>query len=58
MENIKHLERELKHLDNLIAQGEKFEEQGHDCGGLNYINYLLRNKVLTEINSLKEKSCI
>lgn len=39
---------EITYLQNLIADGDKFEKQGYACGMLNTINRKLLVKLLKE----------
>lgn len=45
------LQEQLAELDENIRQGLEFEEQGYDCGMMLALTYVLRDKVLAELEA-------
>ena len=46
--------QQLAELDENIQQGLEFEKQGYDCGMMLALTYVLRDKVLAELEAENE----
>ena len=51
---IEQLKQSIAELDNNIEQGQQFEQQGYDCDMMLSINYVLRDKLVKELNLRNE----
>lgn len=53
MKSIEELKDDLTHIEHIIKEGEKFEDEYEMAAGLNMVNRAIRSRIIREIGEIE-----